>query len=101
MQRIRICKLTDVIQGRGVEKRIFARRFAVFRLGNVLYGTESECRHMRASLAKGEVRDGVVTCPWHGWKYDLNTGRCLTQEGFGRRRYRVEVEGDEVFIILP
>lgn len=36
------------------------------------------CGHRAIALSDGLVRDGVLTCPGHFWRYDLRTGRCLT-----------------------
>ncbi|MBU0983082.1 MAG: Rieske (2Fe-2S) protein [candidate division Zixibacteria bacterium] len=91
-------KVTDLPPGRSLEKRIMARRIAVFNDGGRLYGIESDCKHMRASLANGDVADGVVTCRWHGWKYDLETGECLTNDGFRLKRYDVTVIGDDIIL---
>jgi nitrite reductase/ring-hydroxylating ferredoxin subunit len=55
---------------------------------------------MKASLQKGQVKNEIVTCPWHHWQYDLKTGQCLTVDKFKLKTYQVEVEGDEVYIIL-
>ncbi|MEW6052023.1 MAG: Rieske (2Fe-2S) protein [Candidatus Zixiibacteriota bacterium] len=100
MQRIRMGSLSELLPGKVIEKRILAKRVAVFNENGTLYGLESECKHMKASLAKGGVDQGILTCNWHGWKYDLRTGECLTQPGMRLKRYDIEVEGDQVFLIL-
>lgn len=92
--------LSEIPPGGMLEKRIFSRRVAVVNDNGRLFGIESECKHMKASLAKGKIVDGVVTCPWHGWKYELGTGRCLTVEKFVLKRYEIEVHENEVFLIL-
>jgi nitrite reductase/ring-hydroxylating ferredoxin subunit len=81
-----------------VEKKVLARRVAVFNLDGRLHGIESDCKHMRASLANGEVKDGVVTCRWHGWQYDLATGECLSLKGARLKIYPVEIDGDDVYV---
>ena len=97
MPSIKMGKLVDLPPGSSIEKRILARRIAVFNDGGTLYGIESDCKHMRASLAGGDVAEGVVTCRWHGWQYDLASGECLTNEGFKLKRYDVHVvDGDIV-----
>jgi nitrite reductase/ring-hydroxylating ferredoxin subunit len=35
------------------------------------------CAHRATALSGGLVRDGILTCPGHFWRYDLRTGRCL------------------------
>lgn len=68
--------------------------------GGRLIGFQSECAHMRASLAKGEIVDGVLTCPWHGWQYDVASGECLTVAGHRLKQFRVEVVDDTVYLWL-
>ncbi|MBD3257921.1 Rieske 2Fe-2S domain-containing protein [candidate division GN15 bacterium] len=98
MPRIKMGTLADVPPGKMLEKRIMARRVAVYNDHGTLYGLESDCKHMRASLTTGTVEDGVVTCKWHKWKYDLKTGECLTVKGVKLRLYDVEVEDDGVYV---
>ncbi len=77
-----------------------ARRVAVFNVDGKLYGIESDCKHMRASLAAGHVTDGVLTCRWHHWRYDLESGECLDLKGARLKRYEVEIDGDNIFVTL-
>jgi nitrite reductase (NADH) small subunit len=80
--------------------RVGSAYIAVFDAGGTLYAVENRCLHIGNPLDDGWVAEGCVTCPWHGWRYDLRTGEHLTV--FGRRRglrtYPVRAEGDEVFI---
>ena len=100
MNRIKMGKLNDLSPGKSIEKRIMARRIAVFNVGGKLYGIESDCKHMKASLQSGKVENEIVTCPWHSWQYDIKTGQCLTVDKFKLRTYEVEVDGDDVYIKL-
>jgi nitrite reductase (NADH) small subunit len=100
MQRIKMGKTSELSPGSSVEKRILARRIAVFNVEGKLYGIESDCKHMKASLQKGNVQNYIVTCPWHHWQYDIKTGQCLTVDKFKLKTYAVEVEGDDVYIVL-
>lgn len=70
------------------------RLFAVFAVGDSFVVTDGGCPHNGGPLAEGLVRDGVVTCPWHWYAYELATGRCRTAAGYELRRYPVvEVDG--------
>lgn len=100
MSKVLMGKLHDLPPGSVIEKRIMARRIAVFNVGGTFYGIESECKHMKASLAKGGIENGILTCNWHGWKYDLQTGECLGRPGMKLRRYDVVVEQDSIFLII-
>ena len=98
MHRNKMGKTSELIPGSCLEKRIMAKRVAVFNVKGELFGIESDCKHMKASLQKGKVEGFVVTCPWHSWKYDLRTGQCLTVEKFKLKTYQVEVEGGDIFV---
>lgn len=100
MMKIRMGKVADIPPGKALEKRIMARRVAVFNDRGTLYGIEADCKHMKASLTTGGVADGIVTCKWHHWRYDLRTGECLGRPDMRLKRYDVIVEGDDVFLVM-
>lgn len=63
--------------GKGVFVDIGGRELAVFRRedGRVTVMNNS-CPHASGNLSGGEVRGGAVSCPWHHWTFDLDTGVC-------------------------
>jgi nitrite reductase (NADH) small subunit len=77
------------------------REVAVFNVGGSLHAVDARCLHRGGPLAEGAVRDGVVTCPWHWWRYDLRTGARLGAPWLRLRRYPVRVEGDRILVEVP
>ncbi|GIW20731.1 MAG: hypothetical protein KatS3mg065_1027 [Chloroflexota bacterium] len=70
------------------------RPIAIWRIDGVLRAYAGACLHRGGPLAEGFVRDGVVTCPWHWWRYDLRTGSLVGVAGVRLPSYPVaEVEG--------
>ena len=62
---------------------------------------EMVCKHQGADLSTGDIRDGVVTCPRHGWRYDLTSGKCLShEEGLPLRKHRTEIEDGVIYVSL-
>ena len=61
----------------------------MFAVDGELHVTDGACPHNGGPLAEGLVRNGVVTCPWHWYSYELATGRCRTAAGYELRRYPV------------
>ena len=52
-----------------------AERIAVFRTADNEYGAISNvCRHQAGPLGEGCIVDGLITCPWHGFQYQLIDG---------------------------
>ena len=67
----RVGELTDgqsrTIQGPG-------KVISVFRSGDSYFAIDDACPHMGASLGSGFVEEGIVTCPWHYWRFRLTDG---------------------------
>jgi nitrite reductase (NADH) small subunit/3-phenylpropionate/trans-cinnamate dioxygenase ferredoxin subunit len=95
-----MCKTTELPPGKSVEKKILARRVAVFNDNGTLYGIEADCKHMKASLCTGNVENGIVTCKWHHWKYDLKSGECLNIKNVKLNKYDIELDGEDIYLIL-
>jgi nitrite reductase/ring-hydroxylating ferredoxin subunit len=77
------------------------RTVAVFNVDGDLVAVDGRCLHRGGPLAEGLVRDGVVTCPWHWWRYDLRTGERLGAPWLRLRRYPVRVETGEIIVQIP
>ena len=60
------------------------------------------CRHRQGPIGEGHVdlREGVVICPFHGWQYDLDTGKARLNPLAKLDCYKVEVVGAEVRVTL-
>jgi nitrite reductase/ring-hydroxylating ferredoxin subunit len=79
------------------------RSFAVFEVGGELVVTDAACPHNGGPLAQGELNPQTcqVTCPWHAWRWDVQTGRAVAPPVNERLlSYRVKVEGDDVLVEL-
>ncbi|MEI8056428.1 MAG: Rieske 2Fe-2S domain-containing protein [Actinomycetes bacterium] len=62
---------------------------------------EDGCGHRGTSLAEGLIRDCIVTCPAHLWRYDLRTGHRHDSPGGSLPRFNVQIDGDLVRIDMP
>ena len=47
---------------------------ALFRVNGGFYAVSNRCLHRGGPLSEGELNEYKLTCPWHGWKYDVRTG---------------------------
>jgi nitrite reductase/ring-hydroxylating ferredoxin subunit len=94
---------------------INGRRVGVISVEDTFFAVTDRCPHMGASMCQGTVggtfvaaaphelvygKDGrVIRCPWHGWEFDLETGRSLLEpERFGLKTYPVTVEDGVVVL---
>jgi nitrite reductase/ring-hydroxylating ferredoxin subunit len=75
---------------------------AVFNVDGELCAVDGACPHRGGPLAEGVVRDGVVTCPLHWFRFDLRTGRHVGRDPRLRlRRYPVRVVDGVVEVLVP
>jgi nitrite reductase/ring-hydroxylating ferredoxin subunit len=72
----------------------------VVRVGDGVCAYRNRCLHQDSPLAEGWVRDGVLTCPQHFWRYDVNDGRHVGGRG-SLDRVDVEVQDGRVTVMLP
>jgi nitrite reductase/ring-hydroxylating ferredoxin subunit len=92
--RVRVARLDDFAPGDRVVVEAARRSVGVFRVGEDFYALRNRCPHLGAPLCLGEVHPDLlasapgrvepvegswtIACPWHGWEYDLATGRSRT-----------------------
>lgn len=76
------------------------KRIALFRSNGEIFALDETCPHRGAPLHQGEVRGGIVTCPWHQWQFELRSGCSPVNPLSKVATYPVRVEGDGVFIEL-
>ncbi len=81
------------------------REFAVdgktIALANVdgsFHAINNTCLHRGGPLGQGELEGKVVTCPWHGWQYDVTSGKVTMNPSVGVDCYAVEVRGEDVWV---
>ena len=70
----------------------------LFRVGDSYRAYRNVCPHANAPLHTGRVANGTLRCPWHGWEFDLSTGRHVLQPACTLDAYPVEVEGERLFV---
>jgi len=98
MAFLRAAKKEEVPPGTIREFQIDGKTFALANVEGKLFAVNNVCMHRGGPLGQGELVGQVVTCPWHGWRYDVTTGRVVTNPAVRVETYRVEVRGDDVFV---
>ena len=91
-----VCKVQELVDGQGKTVKAGNRLVAVFLHGGSYYAIDDVCPHMGASLACGEVDEGIVSCSWHAWRFRLCDGTWADNPRIKIGAYTVRVVGDEV-----
>lgn len=96
-----VCRTDEVPADSGKTVVVGEKLVAVFRTGEMYQAIDDACPHMGASLSGGHVEQGVVTCPWHAWRFRLADGVWADNPRLKIGCYRVRVEDGVVQIELP
>ena len=97
---VRVAGTTDVKPGYGIVAEVNGKTLAVFNVDGTFHAIDNTCLHRGGPLGEGDVEGSVVTCPWHGWKFDVTTGVYVANPSAKVERYDVQVEGSDVKVRL-
>lgn len=83
-----------------VEVFVGGEPVVVVSLDDGVYALAGTCVHAGGPMAEGTLEDGILTCPWHGWTFDVRSGITPMREGTRLRTYEVRVTGEAVWVRL-
>jgi len=95
---VKVAKASDIQEGAGKVIQAQGNAIAVFKVGHEFHAIDNTCKHQGGPLGEGELDGSEVTCPWHGWQYDVKTGDCLTDPSVSQKKYNVKLEGEDVLV---
>ena len=97
---VKVAAIGDVPPGTGKCVDVNGKQIALFNVGGAFHAIDNTCLHRGGPLGEGELEGSIVTCPWHGWQYDVTTGANTMDESERVDRYDVRVEGDAVLVAV-
>ena len=101
MNRHRVATVAEMSPGTSREVVAGDRVVALFRVGDEFYAMDGLCPHAGGPLGQGCLSGTRVTCPWHGWQFDVTTGRHQLSPTIVHETFAVTVENGEVYVELP
>lgn len=87
---VEVIAAEELAPGVPIEVFVQGEPVVVVRLDAGIFAVSGTCLHADGPLGEGFVEDGMITCPWHGWSYDLRTGATPMREGACLRTYAVQ-----------
>lgn len=98
---VSVGRIDDFIPGQGKMVIVGGRHVALFRLGDEFFAIDNLCLHKAGPLCDGQIdNQDVVTCPWHGWSYEIRTGTLVQDPRVGVSKHDVRIDGDQVSVRL-
>jgi len=97
---VKVADAQEIEDGKAKIVRVEGLTLAIFRVKDEFFALENSCLHRGVPLGEGELEGYTVTCPWHGWTYDVRTGSFEVIPPLRVRTYPARREGESVVIEL-
>lgn len=94
----RALELAELPPGAGREVLCGQRLVALYHVDGRVVALDGVCPHQGGPLGKGQLTGRVVTCPWHGWQFDVTTGRHQLSATLCQPSLPVKLEAGVIFV---
>ncbi|MBI2675689.1 MAG: Rieske 2Fe-2S domain-containing protein [Candidatus Aenigmarchaeota archaeon] len=98
MALVKVATLDNLKPGEARTVIVSGKEIALYNVSGKIFATTNACAHEQGPLGQGSLEDNVITCPLHGWQFDVETGSCRTVPGLKIETYRVEVRGKDILV---
>ena len=99
-QWVKIAALDECPPGSAIELVAGERIIALFNVEGTFHALDGVCPHQGGPLGQGDLAGCIVTCPWHGWQFDVRDGQHQLSPRIRQPGFPVRVEGNEVLVDL-
>jgi len=95
---VEVCKVDRIAEKCATVVSLSGERVAVFRYDGKVSAISNVCQHQNGPLGEGRIIDGCVTCPWHGYQYQPESGAAPPPFKEKIPTFRVKVVEGSVFV---
>ena len=89
---------SDCPPGGSIERVAGGRMVALANVDGVYHAIDGLCPHQGGPLGTGELCGEILTCPWHGWQFDVTTGRHRYSQTVRQQVYEVRCEAGRILV---
>lgn len=98
MAFVRAARATDIPPGQIREIQLEGTTIALANVDGRFHAINNTCLHRGGPLGQGSLQGNVVTCPWHGWSFDVTSGKVTHSPTASVACYPVELRGQDVYV---
>ena len=98
---VKLATLGELPVGAAKEVEFEGRVYGLFNVNGEILAIDAICPHQGGPLVDGSLEGTMVTCPWHGWQFDLKTGKTPLGPKIKQAVFEVKIEGQEVLVAVP
>lgn len=97
---VHVANTSDINPGEGKTVAVLGKEVALFNVDGKFYAINNTCKHQGGPLGDGLLDENIVTCPWHGWQYDVTSGKSVNMPTMHVDKYKVRIDGDKILVSL-
>jgi nitrite reductase (NADH) small subunit len=96
----RIVAVDDCPPGKGLESVVGEQIVALFNVEGEYFAIDGVCPHQGGPLGQGPLTGCIVTCPWHGWQFDVKTGQHQLSRTLRQPCFPVKIDDGGVWVLI-
>jgi nitrite reductase/ring-hydroxylating ferredoxin subunit len=96
----KVAERDELLEGQAKIANVHGKSVALFKIEGRYFAIANACLHRGGPLGEGQVKGNEVTCPWHGWKFNLQDGSFSVIPTLRVRTYKVEENSEGIFIAV-
>ncbi|MBK8576429.1 MAG: Rieske 2Fe-2S domain-containing protein [Elusimicrobia bacterium] len=97
---VRVAGVNEIPVGQCLGVSVEGQDIGLFNVQGNICAMDNVCPHRGAPLSEGRLDGAQIVCPWHGWAFDVLTGKGGMDPGRCQKTFSVEKRGDDVWVNL-
>lgn len=98
MPRYRVAALDEIPSGKMLQCTVAGREIVLCHHRGAFHAFQGECPHQGGPLGQGNLVDGCIVCPWHGWEFSVKKGALDYNPAIALRRYPALVRDGALWV---
>ena len=97
---VRVASISDLKPGENKIVFIEDEEIALFNIGGEFFAISNSCPHRGGPLGDGTLEGDIITCPLHGWRFNVKSGMNEVMPNVKVQCYQVKIEGNDILVSL-
>ena len=95
---VKVAKISEIPEDTGKLVQVGGQDIALFKVKGKVHAIFALCPHQGGPLDEGGLNGKLVTCPWHGWEFDVTNGLCGFNPAIKTPTFEVKEQNGDVYV---